>query len=475
MELKRLQSKLTGKLRGVLAKMPSALFIGKKAPLTAPSNGDGPALQVAFSDPTHISMPNAESRGDEKSTPPLRMLLEKSADNIQMHARDLKNQTNWLVASIGARAGGEITLATQTLRFIIGGIWLLTAVWLYLSAAGALSGSGSVLSSGMTASDAMTLSKTFLPIGIAGIGVAMAVAALIAATGNGANDKVRREAHALGLFIADTAREFDDDLTHLRNRMDNHIHNHPENAVRDLSYAHLIALEAAAYFNQLSFLTGSEGEDADDSFKKFLKPPSSKGSMIEGFILGALISAIITAFLVGPKPELPEVSALPDIAKYPWAANLLLYGGILYALAGLILSLAGNVISAGAVIRAREDALASLRGAFTSREAPRLADVIQRIEDAEAVFRARVGGRGPGTARSAHSGRNDQSADQDNGDADSPAWRHRDSSAQFVESGFQAAPQTWRADAYAKKFHASDHEKTGSKRGLLGLKKPPRD
>ena len=299
----------------------------------------------------------------------------------------------------------------------------------------------------------------------------MLVGAIVAMSGNGANDKVRQEAHYLGLAIADTAQEFDDDLTQMREEMNRR--GNPADAVVDLSLAHLTALEATAYFREISFLTGSEGEEANLRFRDFLARPPSKGSMIEGFILGALISAIITMVLVGPKPELPAVATLPDISKYPWAANLLLYGGIFYALAGIFVSFAGGLVSAGAVIRAREDALASLRGAFTSREAPRPADVIRRIEDAVDVFRARVGDRRPDSARADHLDAGGKNFDPGQTDSANPDWRKRDSSAQFVESGFQSAPQTWRADAYAKKFEAQGRDKTGSKRGLLGLKKPP--
>ena len=468
MELKSLKSKLAEQARSVFARVS-----GKSSAPTTSANNDEAALRFAFTDPTNILFPGDEDSGDSPAALPLSMLLERSAHNIVIHARDLRDRTNVLVDSIGARAGGEVTLATQSLRFIIGGVWLLTAIWLYLSGSGALSGSLSAISSGMPAEEAMTLARTFLPIGIAGIGVAMAVAALVAATGNGANDKVRREAHDLGLFIAETAREFDNDLTHMREEMNRR--GNPADAVVDLSHAHLTALEATAYFREISFLTGTEGEDAKLRFRHFLSRPSAGGSTIGGFLLGLAAGAIIVTMFAGPKPELPVVSALPDIAKYPWAANLLLFGGILYALAGAILSIAGGAISAGAVSKARDEALDSLRGAFTSREAPRPADVIRRIEDAVDVFRARVGGRAVGAARSAQNGPAAATFDH-NGDGDDiPAWRKRDSSAQFVETSFQAAPQTWRADAYAKKFKGDDPEKTGSKRGLLGLKKPPRD
>ncbi len=467
MELNSRISTFANKARGVFTRLS-----GKSSDASATMRKSDDAVRPGFTDPTRVLFPGDEDGDDSAAGLPLSMLLERSAHNIVAHSRALWDRTNVLVESIGARAQGEVTLVTQSLRFIIGGVWLLTAIWLYLSGSGALSGELSALSSGMPASNAMTLARTFLPIGLAGIGVALAVAALVAATGNGANDKVRREAHELGLFIAETARGFDNDLTHMREEMNRR--GNPADAVVDLSHAHLTALEATAYFREIAFLTGSEGEDAKLRFRRFLSRPPASAAVGEAFVLGLFVGAIaITIFFV-PKPEI-VVTTLPDISKYPWAANLLLFGGLFYALAGAILSLAGGVISGGAAARAREEALDSLRGAFTAREAPRPADVIRRIEDAVDVFRARVGGRGAAGGRSALGGSADLRSNQNDDSEEIPHWRRRDSSAQFVETGFQAAPESWRADAYAKKFSASSAEETGSKRRLFGLKKRDRD
>ena len=150
------------------------------------------------------------------------------------------------------------------------------------------------------------------------------------------------------------------------------------------------------------------------------------------------------------------------------ALGALLLGGLAFAMVGLVFSILGGLIAGDTAARARTEALDALRGAFTSQGAPRPNDIIRRIEDAVDVFRARVGGRS--SAR--HQDAATNHADVDESD---PPWRNRDSSAKFVETSFQSAPQEWRADAYAKKFEAGGDQKTGSKRGLLGLKNPSRD
>jgi len=456
------------------------LFSRKPSPDSATPSAENTKQSFAFSDPTTVLFPDNTDDDDAPGVTPLRILLEESAHNSVMRARALESRADLLVSRIADRAQGEITLATQWVRFVIGGLWLLTAIWLYFTSTGALSGDLSALSSGVTLEDARILALTFLPIGLAGIGVAVAAVALVAATGNGANTKVRREANDLGIFIADTAQDFDRDLTRLREEMNRRAN--PADAVIDLSRAHLTALEATVYFREISFISGTEGEEARLRFRKFLSRPTP-ASALEAFVIGFLLGAIVIAYLYVPRPEV-AVRVLPDIAKYPWASNLLLFGGIFYASAGVILSLIGGALSANATTKARSDALDALRGAFTAREAPRPVDVIRRIEDAVDVFRARVGGRREktgGDQRSASqfgcasSGQHNTNFADNMDDQDIPSWRRRDTSARFVDTDFQAAPDTFRTDAYAKKIEADRAGKTGSKRGLFKLKNPPRD
>ena len=407
-----------------------------------------------------------DTDGERGGALPLGMLLEKSAHDMVLRRRELREQADDLVARIGDRAEGEVTLSVQAMRFVIGGVWIAAALWLFLSVRGVVSGDLSALGADMPASDAMVLARTFFPLGAAGIGVAMAVAALVGFTGNGRNARVREGAVRLGQHVAETARDFDDDLTRLREAMNKH--DNPGDAVDDLSRAYVTALGAQTYFREIEFLT-SEGDDAALKFKGFLRRDPGAPPAGPIFMMGFMIGAIVIATLFVPRPDLPAV-APPEIAKYPWAANLIFFGGALYAGVGILLSAIGGVIASGAVASARNEALDALRGAFTAREAPRPADVVRRIEDAVDVFRARVGGRSRrGLAESNHAdaGRGDFSG----GDDEIPHWRRRDSSAKFVDTGFQSAPERWRTDAYVEKFTGEPE----AKRGLLGFKKPPRD
>lgn len=474
MDLKSLKNKLTGKVRNIMSRLS-----GKTTLPTASGGDDDPALQFAFSDPTQISYPNGGNPSEATNPKFLSELLHGSAGRILDHESNLKRAAKKLAAAIVTLASREVTKAIQSVRFIIVGVWLLTAIWLFFSGTGLLTGNASALSAGMPAEHAAILARTFFNIGLLGLiapGAIWIFGFIAEATNNGPKNKVDLEARKLGVFIANIANGFDEDLDEKRKQMDIHIHNNPEDAIGDLCGAHLTALEASAFFKRIPFLFGSDDQEAREYFENLLDPgDSSTSSWFEGFVLGTLLGIIIAVMALGPKPEIPVVSALPDIAQYPMAANLLLFGGLIYAFAGIVLSLAGDKMRAFAALSAREHALQALQNAFANQKAPRQMDIVRRVEDARDVFRARVRGLRPDSAHADHQGPGGAHFGEDKADSETPSWRKRDSSAQFVESGFQSAPQTWRADAYAKKFATSDRDKPGSKRGLLGLKKPSSD
>ncbi len=462
----RLFEDLTGRVRQGWSRLSAASRFSKKTKdMTGAEQHQAEAFYAPL-DPTIGLYGGRQAGDDETAQMPLSMLLEKTAHDMVLRGRALRERADDLILRIGQRAEGEITLATQALRFLIGGAWIGMAAWLYVSAGGFAQINLSSYAAQMPASDAMVLTRVFFVLGASGIGVALAVAALVGFTGNGRNARVRDEATQLGQYIAETARDFDTDLTHFRNAMNSH--NNPADAVRDLSRAHLTALGAQAYFREIEFLT-AEGDDAAVRFRGFLKRDSGTAPAMPVFLLGFIIGALVIAVLYVPRPDLPAV-APPEIAKYPWAATVIFYGGALYAGVGVLLSAMGGLIANGVVRKARSEALDALRSAFTAREAPRPADIVRRIEDAVDVFQARVSGRhdrAPGKSNQASAPSGGFSADDD----EIPHWRRRDSSAKFVDTGFQAAPATWRTDAFGKKF-SPDPE---AKRGLLGFKKPRRD
>lgn len=460
------------KLSGLVANLHAAANAALKRLAGAGEATPTAAADPAFSippDPTVGLFGAADADDEIVGNLPLSMQLEDSARSIIRRADDLRDGADRLVARIAERAAAEVTLAVQAARVLIGLGWLGVAAWLYNGALAAAAADAAVLHNGMPIGDALVLSRTFLFVAAAALGVAFLVGAFVAATGKGDNDRIRREAETLGTSIADTSREFGDALTQYRAAMDRR--GDAADAVSDLSRAHLTALEACAFFRDVAFMTGAEGEEARRLFRGFLRrpatPPPALAVFLIGLIAGGFIGAAYIYMNYVPKPPPAAPATTLAIAAYPWAVNLLLFGGLVYVGVGFALSLFSDAIAAGATAKARDAALDALRGAFTAREAPRPADIAQRIQDAVDVFRARVGGRrlGAGAAQTNHPrGANGDSA-ADGGDI--PHWRRRDSSVKFVETEFSAAPARWRTDAYAKKLSGEP----ASKRELPGGKK----
>lgn len=469
---------------GKMSDMLGALRASADGALKRLSGGSAtprPPQIFARLDPTRAFMPG-EDDGEEHDggAVPLPALLEASAHAMVRRKEELGILAGGLARRIEERREGEITMAAQAVRVLIGLAWLGAAVWLYNAMLVARADGFATLPGGAPLDDAAVLMRTFFTVAAAGLGAAFGVAAIARAFGNADNGRVAREAEKLGGAIAEAAGEFDRTLTALRSAMDRR--GRPADAVDDLSRAHLTALEAHAFFREVGFLTGAEDEHSARQFRDFLTRAgggSDDGAFaaLLSFLSGGVVGAFAVYVLMVPKPEASGAApAALAIMQYPWAAQLLIFGGALYAGAGFALSLVSGPLTEGVAEKARAEALVALRSGFAAATAMGPADVTRRIKDAVDVFRARIGGR---TAASLGAdGRADfpRPDSQRTGDAPAnhgagfstdegtPEWRRRDSSVRFVETGFPAAPATFRTDAFAKKFSSPDNRKTGSKR-----------
>lgn len=468
-----MHASLSGALNGALGRLRGSA----PAPANSRTETDGGA-DAAFADPTRAYLPDAASA--ERGAVSLDIMLDDSAAAIARREGALNHAANDLVACIVDRISGEISLRAQGFRVLIGFLWFGLAAWLYVAALNAQAADASVLSGpvvdGMAVGDAFVLMRVFLIVAAAGITVAFGIAAIVNGLGRGDNRKVRAAGEALGLAVADDALEFDRVLTDLRGEMDRRAA--AGDAVTDLSRAHMTALEACAYFRRLPFLTAEDSAQAARQFSAFLyrRPGGFMISDVIGaFAVGAIIGALYIWLNYVPKPAPAEPATPLAIMQYPWAAAALMLGGIAYAGAGALFSMMGDLAAGDTAKKARADALDAMRSAFTTREAPRPADIIRRINDAVDVFKARVGGArnagggmtGPGGANQARR----ENADLMGEEAEIPAWRRRDSSVTFVETGFQAAPAQWRTDP-EETFSETAPE---AKRSFFRLKNPFRD
>lgn len=449
---------------GAFSRLPFTPRFSAKTPNAAPVHRFAPL------DPTVALFPGDAAAGEEHSgSLPLSTLLEDSAHAMARRKEELREPARRLAMRIAERREGEVTLAAQALRVFIGLIWAGVAVWLYLAVLNARADGIGFVGDGIPLEDAAVLMRVFMIVAAAGLGVAFGVAALTRGLGNGDNERIKRDASELGGAIADAADEFDTALSSLRSAMDRR--GHPADAVDDLSRAHLTALEAHDFFREISFLTGAEDEHSKLMFRGFLARATGGGgpSPVVTFLLGGLLGAFFMFVFGGPpapaEPEGVQKTTLA-IMQYPWAVKLIVLGGLAYAAVGIGLSFIGGLLTEGVAEKARTDALNALRSGFTARTVLHPSDINHRIKDAVDVFRARVGGSvGGGASRSAAGAQTNHSGTDSAAEPPEPEWRRRDSSVKFVDAGFSPAPESWRTDAFSKKFEAQQMRGSGAKRG----------
>ena len=382
-------------------------------------------------DPAKILFPAGDGAPD-RSRGALGAELERSAREITLRQARLEEEAMRLAATIRERLDGEATLITQGLRFCIVAFWAVLAVTLaWISRGGSASWAPWI--GPISPDDAFRLTRAFAILAGAGFIVAFAVAALVFALGKGDNNRVRARAAWLGSEAGAFALDFDNELKRLREAMDDRKEN-PAAAVSELSRMHLTALEAAAFFRSVQFLT-DERDEAMMKFRGFLRGAGAAGaSTFEAYLLGLLSGVFFMGFFTQVEITLPV--DIPDFsANYPWAVLSILLGAFAFAIAGLIVNVGRGLLTAGAGRQARSEALDAVRSGFVSKNAPRIESVIQRIEDAVDVFQARLSGWRPKSALGPEP------------ETETPAWRKPPEGPRFVETGFAATPKTFLAEA----------------------------
>lgn len=409
------------KLKARITALSQLLFPGRGARRLSPSA----APESAPPDPAKILFPvgaalDEESGGDGSLSGRLRY----SAGAIMRRQSDLAGEAARVAEAVGARLGGAVSMSAWTMRFLIALVWGLFAAELawarFTGATAGIIGLGPV-----AAEDVMPLFWVFGAAAGAGLIAVFFGAAAVSLAGNADNRRIRERATLFGDRAGGLALQFDAKLDELRRSMDGRAN--AVDAVADLSRAHLTALEAAVFFRDIQFLT--DDEDAAAKFRGYLARVSGGGGTgkPQAFVLGILAGMIAMAFLYGPpRVEVPVVEL-----KYPAVQAWILLGGLAYLIAGLVAETLSGLVTAGVAREAREEALDAVRSGFVARGAPRVDDVIRRIEDALDVYKARArASRGTGDSAS-------------NADSDIPPWRRAPEGPRFVDAGFQAAPKTF--------------------------------
>jgi hypothetical protein len=246
-------------------------------------------------------------------------------------------------------------------------------------------------------------------------------------------------------------------------------------AVEELSRMHMTALESAAFFTDVQFLTDPDRSEAARKFRGYLASAAGGGGggapsfgaalalLSAGFLGGIIVANIGAAPATGA-----SAAAAGSLFKYPLALFAVAGLGFVYAIAGLALEALGGSITSSAAAQARDEALDSLRAAFVAGNAPRIDAIIRRIEDAMDVYKARLGQAGAGSASAHHAASPAE---------DELAWRRAPEGPRFVAQSFLAAPESFRADPVAapqRRFFSSKRsDDAAPKQSFSGDETPP--
>ena len=364
-----------------------ARFAGKPVPADAPLVAQAPA------DPAAAWFGAAPAE-------------DEPAARARFDASSLRAKADMLAARIDRRADAHITLGAYGMRLGVGAIWLVAGA-LFLTTRGGV--------------DAAVLGRLFMLIAGAGIGAALLGAMVTTLTARPQAKRIKTESAMLGGDIAREARALSDTLD-------------------DNTNSSLTGIEADMFLKNVRFADG--GEQSGDRFTSYLyrdAPRTSSAShagalLVAAFALAAGLGALITPALNLPLPAIATAS--------PIAFATIIAGVILYAGAGIIAAGFGGSARAGITERTTNEALGAVQAGFANVEPPSIESLAARLQPAPALE--------PTPAALHEPDFESKNTPQTNPQTQLD-WRTRDSGPQFVDTGFQAAPKTFRVDAGVKK------------------------
>ncbi|MEO1137641.1 MAG: hypothetical protein AAFW68_13720, partial [Pseudomonadota bacterium] len=305
-------------------------------------------------DPTRTFFPSSQEEPADELAFSLDRRLGDSAHQITQRQAMLQRGACDLKSVTADRAGGEKSLTIWGARFFIGAIWLGMALWLNQSALYARANDQANAFAGVPLQDIAPLVSAFLIAGAAGTAFAVLMIAFVFISGNGSNGRLRAQAEQFGDDLARTARDLN---AALKSHRDKVVESDRGGGVAAASQAHLVALEASYFFRSISFLTTVYQDNADDSYKRFLNrfcPPGSGYTVVDVIAVGMMggLFGLGVGWRYFREPAQVVDPTPLAIMQYPWAAQLLLFGGLAYLVFGVVIELFSGVVGRNEMTKA---------------------------------------------------------------------------------------------------------------------------
>ncbi|MEM8772503.1 MAG: hypothetical protein AAGD92_12715 [Pseudomonadota bacterium] len=332
-------------------------------------------------------------------------------------------QKQRLAEQIEANAQAKITVTAQAVRLLISLVWLGAAVWFFLTGPG-----------GAAPGDSKALSALFAMIGGAGAFAALYVIVIALATGRLGVKRIRDGAAVLGGDIAAQLRTLEDSDAKKEGRA---------------------AIEANAFLRGLDFadraMTGPAEADAKTAFAEYLARGKQDGARSDvqnsarsgkpqnGAVV--FVIAVVAACAVGLAAGAGVSLEPPAIAAYPAALWAIITGGALYLFAGILTAgLFGASMIAKTRQRGEAAAFSAVTAALSASRAPAPADIMRRFGAADI------------SPPPVHAPSFDQTVEEARSRGADSSDRLFDSAPDSARISFQAAPKSFRVDAFSKKI-----------------------
>ncbi len=346
----------------------------------------------------------------------------------------------------------------------------------------------------MDADHAARLSTAFFTLGGAGFAAAAALMGLVALRARGLDAALAETSRRFGEDVADRLADYDQ-------RLSSAVEAAGLSAVADAERAARAAGELSAdlgSFLQLSCADRGRANAAIRAYDGFLRATTADrkeaprmpnaGRMLSGavFALSATgLVAALAAVVSGVSLTFGDAAASgAGLANQPGPGAVVLLGAIAFLAAGAAPGIRAGARATDGGRAPIERSLAAFRaGAQGRSEVPAVSDVARRADAARRALEARLRPDGVEDAASpnapafkapggtpvtgpARTGGGDED------DGSEPYWRRRKEGRRFVPTGFEAAPQPWRTDAYAARFAAEETRAPEAKRGFSRARKP---
>ncbi|MEM9706957.1 MAG: hypothetical protein AAF850_12880 [Pseudomonadota bacterium] len=396
----------------------------------------------------------------------LASVLRESAVRNANRSNELRDHGVEIRKGLSARDALDASRVGLSVRLLIVIGWAFFAFQFDRAAVNAKLADVDVTAGGIPVADADAISDLFIQVSGFGIVGVLLMSLLISFQNQQVTRMAQASAQAFGRSFAEMLKSLDTKLQAHRAALADSTQLN-EAIATEVSDAHMTAQEAMLLFKEVDFLTGPRVQESEeqiqyalDDYARYLLfcrpvsdselPKATRRGLTLGFFLGTFIGAFIgfiaTVRRFGPPPDelLKQLEQdLGLMSQYTEMTLLFVFSAVLYLFATVFFGGLAGPIFTGERRKQLRESLNEIRGAVIGAEAPRPADIAQRVEDLNAIFKVRLRGGDTAGRGKINAGVRPVDTPSLASDDDEPAWRRKPEAPRFVDMAFSSSPKPW--------------------------------